>query len=147
VAGYEAPGDTKAPNRMALIKQQHWDENTRETQRALATRQMMRDSEPETYMWAGHSRAIIRDFSTFVIAFEERLARALLIELGRRNGLLSVRDYVGHQLLLVDMSNNTFYNVLASGSNESSDTKSEPESMKEKTLRSVIAGAARVLNV
>ena len=81
---------------VALRKQEQ------ERRKAAAALAMMTDSEPETYLWAGHNRAVVRDFSAFVKAFGPELAQELLIKLGQRPGLLSVRDYAGHQLLLLD---------------------------------------------
>jgi hypothetical protein len=70
-------------------------------ERENEVRKMMHDSLPETYLWVGHDRAIVSDFSTFVTAFGKRMAEAMLIELGSR-WPLAVRNYAGCELFSVD---------------------------------------------
>ncbi|MGH7171654.1 MAG: hypothetical protein ACRELG_15365 [Gemmataceae bacterium] len=95
----------EAPNRIVDRFRKMKDD---ETNTEKETRELLLESQPETYMWVGHDRAIIRDFVTFVAAFGGQMAEAILIEVGKR-WPLSVRDYIGHELLEVDKKGNVYY--------------------------------------
>jgi hypothetical protein len=69
----------------------------------------MKDSQLESYMWVGHGRAIVRDFRTFADAFGDRMAEAMLVELGKR-WPLTVRNYAGNEILAVEEKGRKVHN-------------------------------------
>lgn len=71
-------------------------------------RPLLPPSQPESYAWIGHGRAIIRDIDIFARACGPQRTEAILMELKRR-WPLSVRDYEGKTLLEIDETGKTIY--------------------------------------
>jgi hypothetical protein len=128
------------------LKRLHGKDKVTERQRARVAYEMIRDSQAETYMWAGHRRAVIRDFGTFMSSFQPALAQALIIEMGRQQNLLSIRDAAGYLILLVekdkfDKEIQKAYNIFRA----LPDKKQHPASLSSKDACAVIQGAAAAL--
>lgn len=111
--------------------------------RNVAVEQLLVGSQPESYFWAGHERAVVRDFASFILAFGNELAEALLIELGNRTKYLSVRHYLGDQLFLIDKEAKMFYPVEIA--HRQKELLCAPVGITADVLNGVMDGAVRML--